>query len=90
MYRRERKGAISSVVTKKNQISLFKNLSEIFQQISEIKKNNLLQGLENYVNDIYQYSMKCYDLLSDDDKKSVYEEKNEITKKWINTKTNYF
>ena len=90
MYRRERKGAISSVVTKKNQISLFKNLSEIFQQISEINKNNLLQGLESYVNDIYQYSIKCYDLLSDNDKKAVYEEKNEITKKWIKTKTTYF
>lgn len=90
MYRRERKGAISSVVTKKNQISLFKNLSEIFQQISETNKNNLLQGLESYVNDIYQYSIKCYDLLSDNDKKAVYEEKNEITKKWIKTKTTYF
>lgn len=90
MYRRERKGAISSVVTKKNQISLFKNLSEIFQQISEINKNNLLQGLESYVNDIYQYSIKCYDLLSNNDKKAVYEEKNEITKKWIKTKTTYF
>ena len=90
MYRRERKGAISSAVTKKNQVSLFKNLSEIFQQISEIQKKNLLQGLESYVNDIYQYSIKCYDLLSDDDKKAFYEEKNEITKKWIEIKTAYF
>jgi len=90
MYRRERKGAISSAVTKKNQISLFKNLSEIFQQISEIQKKNLLQGLESYVNDIYQYSIKCYDLLSDDDKKAFYEEKNEITKKWLEIKTAYF
>ena len=90
MYRRERKGAISSAVTKKNQVSLFKNLSEIFQQISEIQKKNLLQGLESYVNDIYQYSIKCYDLLSDDDKKAFYEEKNEISKKWIEIKTAYF
>lgn len=90
MYRRERKGAISSAVTKKNQVSLFKNLSEIFQQISEIQKKNLLQGLESYVNNIYQYSIKCYDLLSDDDKKAFYEEKNEISKKWIEIKTAYF
>ena len=90
MYRRERKGAISSAVTKKNQVSLFKNLSEIFQQISEIQKKNLLQGLESYVNDIYQYSIKCYDLLSDNDKKAFYEEKNEIFKKWIEIKTAYF
>ena len=52
--------------------------------------NQLLPGFKKYADDIYRYVMTCYDLLSDDDKKAFYEEKNEITKKWIKTKTAYF
>jgi len=37
MYRRERKGSISSVVTAKNQISLFQNLSDVITEIENKK-----------------------------------------------------
>ena len=91
MYRRKRKGSISSVVTAKNQVSLFQNLSDVITEIETMKLNNqLLPGFKKYADDIYRYVMTCYDLLSDDDKKAFYEEKNEITKKWIKTKTAYF
>lgn len=91
MYRRKRKGSISSVVTAKNQVSLFQNLSDVITEIETMKLNNqLLPGFKKYADDIYRYVMTCYDLLSDDNKKAFYEEKNEITKKWIKTKTAYF
>lgn len=91
MYRRKRKGSISSVVTAKNQVSLFQNLSDVITEIETMKLNNqLLLGFKKYADDIYRYVMTCYDLLSDDNKKAFYEEKNEITKKWIKTKTAYF
>ena len=60
MYRRERKGSISSVVTAKNQVSLFQNLSDVITEIKNMKLNNeLLSGLKKYVDDIYGYVMKC-------------------------------
>lgn len=66
MYRRERKGSITSVVTAKNQVSLFQNLSDIITEIKNMKLNNeLLPGLKKYVDDIYGYVMTCYDLLSE-------------------------
>ena len=69
MYRRERKGSISSVVTAKNQISLFQNLSDVITEIENMKLNNeLLPGLKKYVDDIYGYVMKCYNLLSEAEK----------------------
>ena len=69
MYRRERKGSISSVVTAKNQISLFQNLSDVITEIENMKLHNeLLPGLKKYVDDIYGYVMKCYNLLSEDEK----------------------
>ena len=40
MYRRERKGSISSVVTAKNQVSLFQNLSDVITEIKNMKLNN--------------------------------------------------
>ena len=47
MYRRERKGSISSVVTAKNQVSLFQNLSDVITEIKNMKLNNeLLSGLK--------------------------------------------
>ena len=69
MYRRERKGSISSVVTAKNQVSLFQNLSDVITEIKNMKLNNeLLPGLKKYVDDIYGYVMKCYNLLSEAEK----------------------
>ena len=69
MYRRERKGSISSVVTAKNQVSLFQNLSDVITEIENMKlHNDLLPGLKKYVDDIYGYVMKCYNLLSEDEK----------------------
>ena len=69
MYRRERKGSISSVVTAKNQVSLFQNLSDVITEIKNMKLNNeLLSGLKKYVDDIYGYVMKCYSLLSEAEK----------------------
>ena len=69
MYRRERKGSISSVVTAKNQISLFQNLSDVITEIENMKLNNeLLPGLKKYVDDIYGYVIKCYNLLSETEK----------------------
>lgn len=66
MYRRERKGAISSAVTAKNQVSLFQNLSDVITEIKNMKLNNeLLPGLKKYADDIYRYVMTCYDLLSE-------------------------
>ena len=66
MYRRKRKGSITSVVTAKNQVSLFQNLSDIITEIKNMKLNNeLLPGLKKYVDDIYGYVMTCYDLLSE-------------------------
>lgn len=70
MYRRKRKGSISSVVTAKNQVSLFQNLSDVITEIETMKLNNqLLPGFKKYADDIYRYVMTCYDLLSDYDKK---------------------
>ena len=69
MYRRERKGSITSVVTAKNQESLFQNLSDVITEIENMKLNNeLLPGFKKYVNDIYGYVMKCYNLLSEAEK----------------------
>ena len=69
MYRRERKGSISSVVTAKNQVSLFQNLSDVITEIKNMKLNNeLLSGLKKYVDDIYGYVMKRYSLLSEAEK----------------------
>ena len=69
MYRRERKGSISSVATSKNQVSLFQNLSDVITEIENMKLNNeLLPGFKKYVNDIYGYVMKCYNLLSEAEK----------------------
>ena len=66
MYRRERKGAISSVITAQNQISLFQNLSNVITEITDMKlSNQLLPGLKKYADDIYRYVMTCYDLLSE-------------------------
>ena len=66
MYRRERKGAISSVITAQKQISLFQNLSNVITEITDMKlSNELLPGLKKYVDDIYRYVMTCYDLLSE-------------------------
>ena len=54
MYRRERKGSISSVATSKNQVSLFQNLSDVITEIENMKLNNeLLPGFKKYVDDIY-------------------------------------
>ena len=69
MYRRERKGSISSIVTTKNQVSLFQNLSDAITEIKSMKLNNeLLPGFKKYVDDIYQYVMTCYNLLSEGEK----------------------
>ena len=69
MYRRERNGSTSSAVTAKNQVSLFQNLSDVITEIKNMKLNNeLLPGLKKYVDDIYGYVMKCYNLLSEDEK----------------------
>ena len=66
MYRRERKGAISSVITAQKQISLFQNLSNVITEITDMKlSNQLLPGLKKYADDIYRYVMTCYDLLSE-------------------------
>ena len=69
MYRRERKGSISSVVTAKNQVSLFQNLSDVITEIENMKLNNeLLPGFKKYVDDIYGYVMTCYELLPENEK----------------------
>ena len=69
MYRREIKGSISSIVTAKNQASLFQNLSDVITEIKNMKLNNeLLPGFKKYVDDIYGYVMKCYNLLSEAEK----------------------
>ena len=69
MYRRERKGSISSVATYKNQVSLFQNLSDVITEIENMKLNNeLLPGFKKYVDDIYGYVMTCYELLPENEK----------------------
>ena len=69
MYRRERKGSITSVVTAKNQESLFQNLSDVITEIENMKLNNeLLPGFKKYVDDIYGYVMTCYELLPENGK----------------------
>ena len=69
MYRRERKGSISSIVTTKNQVSLFQNLSDVITEIENMKLNNeLLPGFKKYVDDIYGYVMTCYELLPENEK----------------------
>ena len=69
MYRRERKGSISSVATAKNQASLFQNLSDVITEIENMKLNNeLLPGFKKYVDDIYGYVMTCYELLPENEK----------------------
>lgn len=69
MYRRERKGSISSVATSKNQVSLFQNLSDVITEIENMKLNNeLLPGFKKYVDDIYGYVMTCYELLPENEK----------------------
>ena len=69
MYRRERKGSISSIVTTKNQVSLFQNLSDVITEIENMKLNNeLLPGFKKYVDDIYEYVITCYELLPENEK----------------------
>ena len=69
MYRRERKGSISSVATSKNQVSLFQNLSDVITEIENMKLNNeLLPGFKKYVDDIYEYVITCYELLPENEK----------------------
>ena len=69
MYRRERKGSITSVVTAKNQESLFQNLSDVITEIENMKLNNeLLPGFKKYVDDIYRYVITCYELLPENEK----------------------
>ena len=69
MYRRERKGSISSVATSKNQVSLFQNLSDVITEIENMKLNNeLLPGFKKYVDDIYGYIITCYELLPENEK----------------------
>ena len=69
MYRRKRKGSISSVATSKNQASLFQNLSDVITEIENMKLNNeLLPGFKKYVDDIYRYVMTCYELLPENEK----------------------
>ena len=69
MYRRERKGAISSVITAQNQISLFQNLSNVITEITDMKlSNELLPGLKKYADDIYGYVITCYELLPENEK----------------------
>ena len=69
MYRRERKGSITSVVTAKNQESLFQNLSDVITEIENMKLNNeLLPGFKKYVDDIYGYIITCYELLPENEK----------------------
>ena len=69
MYRRERKGAISSVATSKNQVSLFQNLSDVITEIENMKLNNeLLPGFKKYADDIYGYVITCYELLPENEK----------------------
>ena len=69
MYRRERKGSITSVVTAKNQESLFQNLSDVITEIENMKLNNeLLPGFKKYVDDIYGYVITCYELLPENEK----------------------
>ena len=69
MYRRERKGSISSVATSKNQVSLFQNLSDVITEIENMKLNNeLLPGFKKYVDDIYGYVITCYELLPENEK----------------------
>ena len=69
MYRRERKGSISSVATSKNQVSLFQNLSDVITEIENMKLNNeLLPGFKKYVDDIYRYVITCYELLPENEK----------------------
>ncbi|MBS6018292.1 MAG: glycosyltransferase [Haemophilus parainfluenzae] len=84
MYRRERKGAISSVITAQNQISLFQNLSNVITEIKDMKlSNELLPGLKKYADDIYGYVMTCYNLLSNEEKTMFYEDIEKINKEWI-------
>ena len=84
MYRRERKGSISSVATSKNQVSLFQNLSDVITEIENMKLNNeLLPGFKKYVDDIYGYVMTCYNLLSNEEKTMFYEDIEKINKEWI-------
>lgn len=90
MYRRERKGAISSVITAQNQISLFQNLSNVITEITDMKLGNeleLLPGLKKYVDDIYRYVMTCYDLLSNEEKTMFYEDIENINKEWVKINT---
>lgn len=61
MYRRKRKGSISSVVTAKNQVSLFQNLSDVITEIETMKLNNqLLPGFKKYADDIYRRAMTYF------------------------------
>lgn len=88
MYRRERKGSISSVATSKNQVSLFQNLSDVITEIENMKLNNeLLPGLKKYADDIYRYVMKCYNLLSNEEKTMFYEDIENINKEWVKINT---
>ena len=90
MYRRERKGAISSVITAQNQISLFQNLSNVITEITDMKLSNeleLLPGLKKYADDIYRYVMTCYDLLSNKEKTMFYEDIENINKEWVKINT---
>lgn len=88
MYRRDRKESISHFVSLKNQKSLFKNLYSVKYEANIIREKDqeLYKSTAKYLDDIYQYVMHCYDLLSENDKKKLFYIKNEYLDKWNNLK----
>lgn len=70
IYRRNRTDSISSIVTKQNQKDLFKNMLELINEMPFLKMN-FSHNYDVYLRSLkhsYDYSMTCYNLLSNEDK----------------------
>ena len=84
MYRRGREGAITQIVTSKVTEHLFANFDSLIEDFKYISVNLpeiKIFSLE-YISKNHQYTMQCYDLLSDNEKEELRKIKEAHLQKW--------
>ena len=84
MYRRGREGAITQIVTSEGTVHLFANFDSLIEDFKYISVNlpELKISALEYISKNHQYTMQCYDLLSDNEKEKLREVKETHLQKW--------
>ena len=84
MYRRGREGAITQIVTSEGTVHLFANFDSLIEDFKYISVNlpELKISALEYISKNHQYTMQCYDLLSDNEKEKLREVKEIHLQKW--------